>query len=318
MAESRAHIAVGVIYSRAGKEVLIARRHPHSHQGGLWEFPGGKRRAGEDRYAALCRELEEELGLQVLAAHPLRRFDYDYPDRAVRLDVWAVDDWEGSPRGNEGQTIRWMDAAVLDPAGFPAANERIIRDLDLPEQYFITPDCDDYGTGFLEGLESVLQGGIRMLRLRSSNLAGMQRRRVLEQAAALCGRYGGTLLGSGPADNKVAGIRGLHLDSRALMQLQVRPGDERVWVAASCHNREELQQAGRLGLDFCVLGPVRSTASHPGSTGLGWERFAELADAATLPVYALGGLQPDDLETARRYGAHGVAMISALWNAASD
>ena len=313
MVEQRLHIAVGVVVSRAGHEVLIARRHPQSHQGGLWEFPGGKRQPGESRYAALCRELEEELGIHVLAAHPLRCFDFAYPDQAVRLDVWAVDDWEGTPRGNEGQAIRWMDTAVLDPAGFPAANGRIIRDLALPELYFITPDCEDYGAGFLEGLESVLRSGVRLLRLRSTNLAGQARRRALEQAAALCDRYGGALLGSGPADNKVAGVRGLHLDGRTLMQLEARPAYEPAWVAASCHNLEELQQAARLALDFCVLGPVKPTASHPGGTVLGWERFAELAAAATIPVYALGGLNPDDLETARRHGAHGVALISALW-----
>lgn len=318
MTEQRLHIAVGVIYNRAGREVLIARRHPQSHQGGLWEFPGGKRRPGEGRYAALCREIEEELGIHVLAAHPLRCFDYAYPDQAVRLDVWAVDDWDGTPRGNEGQAIRWMDAAVLDPAGFPAANGRIIRDLDLPELYSITPDAGDYGAGFLQGLENVLRGGVRMLRLRSTNLAGKPRRRVLEQAAGLCGRYGATLLGSGAGDNKVAGVRGLHLDSRALKQLDTRPGDEADWVAASCHDLGELRQAARLGLDFCVLGPVKPTTSHAGGPVLGWERFAELAGAATIPVYALGGLEPDDLATARRHGAHGVAMISALWNAAGS
>jgi len=208
-----------------------------------------------------------------------------------------------------------MDTAVLDPSGFPVANGRILRDLELPELYFITPDCDNYGAGFLNGLETVLRGGLRMLRLRSTNLAGKQRRQVLEQAAVLSDRYGATLLGSGPADNKVAGVRGLHLDSRALMQLEARPADNQAWVAASCHSLKELQQAGHLGLDFCVLGPVRPTASHPGSRALGWEQFAELAAAATIPVYALGGLKPDDLATARRHGAHGVAMINAMWKA---
>lgn len=315
MPEGRLHIAVGIVYDRTGDKVLIARRRPGSHQGGLWEFPGGKRTAGETRLAALQRELQEELDIHVDAARPLLCFDYDYPGRPVRLDVWMVDAWSGTPRGNEGQAVRWQDAAALDPAKFPAANRRIIRVLALPAVYFITPDLDDYGKVFLDRFVEVLQAGVRLARFRSLNLKGTQRRRVLEQLIELCNGYDGILLGNDPSDAEVPGVGGRHLDSRELMQLQQRPADPVQWLAASCHNREELLQASRLGLDFCVLGPVKPTDSHPGAAVLGWERFAELAAGAGIPVYALGGLQPDDLDTARRHGAHGIAMISALWKA---
>jgi 8-oxo-dGTP diphosphatase len=315
MAEERLHIAVGVIYDRAGDSVLVARRRPESHQGGYWEFPGGKRAGGEGRREALQRELGEELDITVESAHPLLCFDYDYPDRPVRLDVWVVDAWSGKPRGNEGQDIRWLNAAGLDPAAFPAANRRIIRALALPGPYFITPDLDDYGGKFLSRFEALLQSGLRLARFRSLNLEGVERHRVLGRVGALCAGHGCILLGSGPADRDVAGVRGLHLDSEELMQLHSRPAGEDAWVAASCHGRDELRQAGRLELDFCVLSPVRPTASHPGGPVLGWERFAELAAAATIPVYALGGLKPDDLDIARRHNAHGIAMISALWEA---
>ena len=63
----------------------------------------------------------------------------------------------------------------------------------------------------------------------------------------------------------------------------------------------------RLGLDFAVLGSVKDKAA------LGWQKFAELARDASIPVYAIGGLLPADLPEARRAGAHGLAMIRGAW-----
>jgi 8-oxo-dGTP diphosphatase len=84
--------------------------------------------------------------------------------------------------------------------------------------------------------------------------------------------------------------------------------------AASCHDSAELARAGELGLDFAVLGPVAATPSHRHASPLGWERVAELLRATPLPVYALGGLTRDDLETAVTHGAHGVALRRAAWS----
>ena len=83
--------------------------------------------------------------------------------------------------------------------------------------------------------------------------------------------------------------------------------------AASCHTRAEIESAGALGLDFAVLGPVLPTPSHPGVETLGWERFAGIARGSPLPIYALGGLGPRDLDLAIDHGAHGVALRRAAW-----
>ncbi|NCA91611.1 MAG: thiamine monophosphate synthase, partial [Gammaproteobacteria bacterium] len=72
-------------------------------------------------------------------------------------------------------------------------------------------------------------------------------------------------------------------------------------------------RAAALGLDYALLSPVMPTASHPGAPHLGWEDFAALAEAAALPVYALGGLGPGEVEHAIQHGAQGVAAIRGLW-----
>lgn len=72
------HVVAAVIVDTAGR-VLLARRPAHVHQGGLWEFPGGKVEAGETALQALARELREEVAVEIESARPLIRVPHRYP-----------------------------------------------------------------------------------------------------------------------------------------------------------------------------------------------------------------------------------------------
>ncbi len=122
------HVAAGVILG-SGNEVLLALRPLHKHQGGLWEFPGGKVEAAEDVKTALARELHEELGITVHDSSPLLVTCHDYDDKRVMLDVWLVTAFSGQPAGREGQQIAWVGIPELDKLSFPAANEPIVSAL---------------------------------------------------------------------------------------------------------------------------------------------------------------------------------------------
>ena len=119
------HVAVGVILNDA-RQILITRRAPGSHQGGLWEFPGGKVEAGESLEQALSRELQEELGIVVGRTSPLLQVEHDYGDKAVLLDVCVVWEFSGRARGEEGQAMAWVVLADLANYEFPVANKPII------------------------------------------------------------------------------------------------------------------------------------------------------------------------------------------------
>ena len=121
-------VAVGVITNASG-EVLVSRRHDHLHQGGLWEFPGGKIHAGETVQEALSRELAEELAITVLTSEHLLDIEHRYPDRHVHLEVWQVRAFAGQPAHQEGQPLAWVHPRSMDPATFPAANLPIIEAL---------------------------------------------------------------------------------------------------------------------------------------------------------------------------------------------
>lgn len=122
------HVAVATIIN-ADNEVLLALRQAHQHLGNLWEFPGGKVETDETVYAALKREIWEELAITVIAAKPLLTVSHDYDDRSVLLDVWHVDKFDGTPHGQEGQRLQWCAISNLADIEFPSANIPIISAL---------------------------------------------------------------------------------------------------------------------------------------------------------------------------------------------
>ncbi len=122
------HVAVAVITNGSG-EILIAKRPQHVHQGGLWEFPGGKVEEGENLQTALKRELYEELGVELIASQPLLEIHHDYSDKKVFLDVWRVTEFAGEAYGREQQPIRWVTVEALAEYDFPEANQPIINTL---------------------------------------------------------------------------------------------------------------------------------------------------------------------------------------------
>lgn len=122
------HVAVGVILDAADR-ILLTRRAIDSHQGGLWEFPGGKVEAGESLQDGLRRELQEELGITIGGSHPLLEVRHDYGDKQVFLDVHVVRDFSGEARGLEGQPLAWVEAPQLEGFEFPVANRPIVEAL---------------------------------------------------------------------------------------------------------------------------------------------------------------------------------------------
>lgn len=121
-------VAAGVIENELG-EILIARRLQHLHQGGKWEFPGGKVEVNESPLEALTRELAEEVNLRVIGASALMKLEYDYGDKIVLLDIWHVRQFSGQARGLEGQEVRWVAKSELANFEFPAANQPIVAAL---------------------------------------------------------------------------------------------------------------------------------------------------------------------------------------------
>jgi len=303
------HVAVGVIKNHKG-EVLIAKRHKQAHQGNLWEFPGGKVESGENIQQALSRELKEELNISVEQASPLIKINHQYSDLAVCLDVWLVDKFSGELKACEGQPIQWASLESLQDYDFPAANLPIISAACLPRCYAILNG--NTLESLQQDLSRVLTNEIKLIQLRAKSFSESDLKTFLKFAKPLCEAYQAVLLlNSDVVNASQVAIDGLHLTSAHLATLIKKPDDRR-WVSASCHTLQELQLAEQHQLDFVVLGPVLATQTHPDATPLGWENFAQMVNQVNIPVYALGGLELKDLETAYRFGGQGIAGIRAF------
>lgn len=307
------HVVAAVLRDARGR-ILLARRSAGRDLAGAWEFPGGKVEPGETALQALGRELEEELGIRVLGAEPLIAVPQAYPAKRLVLDVFTVTAFEGRPRGRERQALAWAPPEKLASYPMPPADRPVVAALTAPDRYLISPDTLERAV-FLGRLERSLAAGARRIQLRARELPAAELAILARDAQIRCRALGAQLLLNGEPDLAAELGLGLHLRASQLMRLGARPplaaGQP---VAASCHDADELAQAERLGLDFVVLGPVRATASHPGATPLGWDRFSALREAVSLPIYALGGMKPADVATARRHGAQGVAGIRGLWS----
>lgn len=305
------HVVAGVLADAEGR-VLLAQRPPGRHLAGLWEFPGGKVEPGESAHAALARELREELGIAATAFAPLIAVPWRYPEKTIRLEALRVVGWEGEPHPHDAEALRWVPPREIDPATMPPADRPLLAALRLPAHYLITPaDADPARLPAL--FDAALARGERLFQLRLPNLARDALRPLAQALAARCRAAGADLLVN--ADIELArelGV-GVHLRAAQLATFESRPLPAGSWVAASCHDAVELARAAELGADFATLSPLRSTASHPGALALGWARFAALVEASALPVYALGGVGPEDLALSRVAGAQGVAGIGAFW-----
>jgi len=304
-------VAAAAILQADGR-CLLARRPAEREYAGYWEFPGGKIEAGESARAALIRELHEELSIEVDEAQPWLTRLYAYPEKTVRLHFFRVRRWHGTPRAREGQELSWQlpGAPAVEP--LLPANGPILKALSLPAIYAIS-NGKRLGYGqFLNRVQEALDRGVRLIQVRESELSPAKlekfARRVINLAHLSEARV---VINADAALALQLGADGVHLQARQLEALDARP--DLPVVGASCHNAQELARAAELGCDYALLSPVLPTASHPGEPGLGWERFAELVKGTPLPVYALGGMRPEILDTAERHGAHGIALLTGIW-----
>jgi 8-oxo-dGTP diphosphatase len=333
------HVAVGVIFkcaldnkSEEKGEILIAKRAENQHQGGLWEFPGGKVEEGESVQVALQRELEEELGLKssIENMRPLITIPFHYSDKSVLLDVWCVydgelpdtdgveDDFLGENVlvGKEDQPLLWVAQGSLAGYQFPAANKAIIDALSLPKLIAISQDNSSPEV-ILSQIANTLKDHANVwIQLRAPSLDQLQYTQLAMQLYGICHEAGSKLIWNCPLDwYQVAFSDGLHLSNNnfriANLNDGTRPIPTNQWLSMACHNLPELEVVQKLA-DYVLVSPVNETKTHPQANALTWSGFKVIADQAQIPCYALGGLQKSELEHCIQVGGQGIAGISGF------
>lgn len=315
-------VAVGVLQNAAGQS-LLAQRPPGTSHPGWWEYPGGKFEAGETLGAALIRELREELGIEVKTWRPWFVKRHVYPHTTVQLHFCRVSAWHGTVKGQEGQRIAWLDPSSAAPTPVLPATLPALKWLGLPEILGITQAGAIGIENFLARYDHALAHGLRWIQCREPELNLFETRRLFDALLTRRDHYNQAL-----ADPDNASLRchvilngrhprewwsqadGVQLPAAMAHQLDERPPVS--WLGVSAHNQDDIEQARRLDADWIVLGPVAPTLSHPAQPTLGWPGFAALAQQASQPQYAIGGMDLHTLELAQQHGAQGVAVMRGL------
>ena len=299
-------VAVGVVRDKAGR-ILISRRKDDAHQGGLWEFPGGKLEQSENDEQALNRELFEELNIKTINSSPLIKINFSYPELNVQLHVREVHGFNGEAVGREGQRLKWVALHELSGYEFPAANKPILTAIKLGQQYAIIGGNN--AREILLELDNVSKQGVSLVQIRAKKLCDVDAEDMLQVVRGKCRKLNMTYLINSQMPVKRNLDEGVHLTSVDLKLMSQRP-ESSGYVAASCHNLHELYKAEQLALDFAVLSPVMQTSSHPEAKMLGWQQFQEWVTKVNIPVFALGGVTRQDYKKALACGAQGISGIN--------
>jgi 8-oxo-dGTP diphosphatase len=312
LVKPRIDVAVAVVFNTHG-QVLWGCRPEGKPYAGYWEFPGGKVEPDETVWQALVRELKEELDITALEGGPWFRIEHDYEHANVRLHLYRVWRFDGSPKSLENQRFTWASLDSSDLSPILPATEPLLPKLAQPTVMALT----NYEAGFEACAKRLEQGLSRAtmpiyVQFREKTLKGDALIQAFEHCYGLCQKTGQAMLLNSDTWINLA----VHLDALPcplhLTQAHLLSGQfQGVQCAgASVHDTDSLHMAFDRGLSYAVLGAVKPTSSHPGQSGLGWQGFLDSALGARLPVFAIGGLAWGDMPDARRHGAHGIAMLS--------
>lgn len=309
---NRPAVVIGVI--EKDQKFLIAQRQEGQSLPGYWEFPGGKCKPHESIAETLRRELHEEIGIRVQVARPLFTLNCENSYQSpMRLHAWKILRYRGTPRGREGQTIQWVHPSTRQDLLFPPPNAPIWTAAQLPDVYAITPpDC--MNPSYLNiYLEHVIAEGIRLIQLRLETPTPQLYLSLVQKAHTYCQAHQAKLILK-HYDEWVSkfDFDGLHLTTQELMSCDERPIPTHKCLAASCHNKAELEHAQKIGVDFATLSSIKPSTKTKHEAELGWTQFEEWANDCTIPLYAMGGLNYDDQSTAWEKGAQGIAGIRFL------
>jgi len=326
-------VAVAIIKNSEG-QVLINEHLDPSHYG-HWEFPGGKFETGESPIEALVRECREEIGINVTKSNALITFSYQYPNKTVRLHVFEVIEYKGLVQALENQKINWVLPENLDQQNMLPADVTIVKALCLPRYLMVTPSIVSQ-----EKLEAAVnktyKNYIRLcakhngliLQLRQHTLSSEQYIHYAQSIIDLTDQYIDAnstvnskfiiqLNTSLKVFKKIDKPRseylqvGLHLTSKRLNKFNRKKLiNNKIRVGASVHNKSELQLAIDKQCDYIIIGMLKPSMTHPNKIALGWDGMSTLLEDKSIISYAIGGLQLDDLDTAKHHGAFGIAGIT--------
>lgn len=170
---------------------------------------------------------------------------------------------------------------------------------------------------FLAQLERIAAAKPAAVILREKDLPPEDYTALSRRTLEICGRYGvPCILHSFPEAAKLTGCKALHMPLHKLSGMP--EGERRSFpvLGASCHSAEDALLAQKLGCTYITAGHVFATQCKAGLEPRGLDFLRAVCAAVTIPVYAIGGISPENIAAVRVAGAAGACVMSGLMKAA--
>jgi len=296
MAKPDIHVSIAILIHQS--KVLVGWRKAEQHQGNKYEFPGGKVDAEETPLKACRREVLEEVGIDLEHYFNFDFIRHEYEDIVVNLHFFLAY-VHADHLAHIKQPWSWYRREELQDLNFPKANKNIVKRLNLLKKIKISEDLSQLNT--LQDHQYFYWRPAQD-EIYSALLAGYSPN-LLSRVIVNIDIWN-TL-----SELQQKMMRVVQLKHHQVMQLKQADLQLGITYIASCHDRDSLDNAQRMGCSAAFLSPILATDSHPDVQGMGWSVFSKLAEQSDLAIFALGGLKSTDLATAIQHYAYGIAGI---------
>ena len=297
-------VSAGILFDQ-NHSVLLTKRLASQSWPEYWEFPGGKLETDESLEQCLKRELLEEININVIGASRWITREFNQDDKILQVTFFLIHKWIGEIKNKDVAEYKWIDPKNIEdwPEQILPKNLYILRALSLPPLYLITDAYENpefHKKIKTSKREFFIQ--IREPKLEKDKLI------KLELDLKKINRH---ILVNSRHVHELSSDFGIHFtESDLLKQTQLNSNKIN---SASVHSLENIQYAQKLGISFVVLSQVFETKSHPLTKGMGWDAFKAIVNQVDIPVYALGGMDLEDLDDSYNNGAVGIASQRKIW-----
>ena len=298
-------VSAGILFDQ-NHNVLLTKRLASQSWPEYWEFPGGKLETDESLEQCLKRELLEEININVIGASRWITREFNQDDKILQVTFFLIHKWIGEIKNKDVAEYKWIDPKNIEdwPEQILPKNLYILRALSLPPLYLITDAYENpefHKKIKTSKREFFIQ--IREPKLEKDKLI------KLELDLKKINRH---ILVNSRHVHELSSDFGIHFtESDLLKQTQLNLNKIN---SASAHSLQNIQYAQKLGISFVVLSQVFETKSHPLTKGMGWDAFKAIVNQVDIPVYALGGMDLEDLDDSYNNGAVGIASQRKIWD----
>ena len=275
---------VALVLENARQQILLAQRPVDKHQGGLWEFPGGKVEPGESLVAALQREIEEELHYTLINPEPLIKITHSYPDLTVKLNIFYQQDNNPQVTAVEQQPLNWVAKDDLYNQSMPAADKAILDAIVLPRVLHTIRIHTIQDLTTIKTTESLI--------LQFDHLPRGEQEQFLQEFT----HHPFRKYCSVQADHTL--LQHYSQYNRHYTSSQKIPtrDDHTGWISTQCSDIEDVHLALQKQCDYIIFS---NTEKH-----FDWDTYQSITEISSIPIYAdhINLTQTDSIRCRRFFG----------------